>query len=208
MAINVETSKGLSVNLTKNSNGQLSKIRVEAGWDAGNNFDLDLVCCLMKKVGSQNKLLEIEDIVSPYEFSKPLRQADGTYKSRCGSVIYHGDNRVGNTNSNTGNVCETITSDLKLLESKGYNGLRLAINLFGGPSKKQVLGSVKNAFVRVVNAETNAIIGNANINMTSDHAYDVSIDIGEIHLENGEWQFKNNDQGFNQEVDHLISIIS
>ncbi len=208
MGINVETSKGLSVNLTKNSNGKLTKIRIEAGWDAGNDFDLDLVGCLMKKSGSQNKLFAIEDIVSPYDFSKTLKQSDGTVKSLCGSVIYHGDNRVGNSNSNSGKVCETITADLKSLSEHGYTGLRLAVNLFNGISKNQVLGSVKNAFVRVINSDTNEIIGNANIDMTKEHSFDISVDIGEIYLENNEWNFKNNDQGYNKEVNHLISIIS
>lgn len=208
MALNVETSKGLSVNLTKNSNGKLSKIRIEAGWDAGDDFDLDLIGCLMKKVGNQNKLLAIEDIVSPYDFSKVLKQNDGTVRSLCGSVIYHGDNRVGNSISNSGNVCETITADLKSLSDNGYTGLRLAVNLFNGVDKKQVLGSVKNAFVRVINEDTNEIIGNANIDMTKEHTFDISVDVGEIYLQNGEWSFVNNDQGYNKEVNHLINIIS
>lgn len=212
MGLNVNMKKGgLAVKLHKD-NEVLNKIRIECGWDAGNNNDLDLVAFLMKPMGNSNLLTSIEDVVSPYKLETDAgtyyaKQSDGTFASKCKSVISLGDNLVGNSASNSGDVCETLKIDLQKLVQNGYVAVRIAINLFLQNSAAKNLGGVKNAFLRVMNDETNVEIAKGSLDFDS-HKYDVSVDVCEIVMGNGKWEINPTDRGYDQEVHAMIANIS
>lgn len=213
MAIEMSLGKssGLSMNLSK-SDSTLKRIRIEGYWDANKSnskfdYDLDLVTFLKKPVGDRSLVTDVLDIISPYDSSKPLKQRDGTYKSRDGSTIYYGDNRVGNTIGSNKEPCETITIDLDLLKNAGYNGVHIGVNLFDAVVRSQNFGQVNNAYIKIINDETNESLCNAEMSIT-DSKFDISAEIGELVLENNEWIYKTINASYNQPITHILQFIS
>lgn len=168
MAINL--TKGQGINLTKPNGGALTNVFLGAGWDAagggffgfgGGSIDLDASLVLFD---DQNKQV---DAVS----FQQLRSKDG-------SIVHSGDNRTGDGDGDD----ETIKVDLQRVPSN-VKTLVFTISSFTGQSFKKV----KNAYVRLVDAQTGVEIAKYSL---SDHGDYTSLVVAKVYRHNGEWKMK------------------
>lgn len=176
MAISLQ--KGGNVSLTKTDPG-LKNVLVGLGWDArstdGAPFDLDASVFL---VGENGKVLSDGHFVFYNQRTSP-----------DGAVVHAGDNLTGAGEGDD----ETISIHLDGVEA-GVQRLVFAVTIHEAEARKQNFGMVRNAFIRVVNKDTNTEI--ARYDLSEDYSTETAMIFGEIYRHGGEWKFKAVGQGF------------
>ncbi|MEX3623583.1 TerD family protein [Viridibacillus arvi] len=179
MAINL--TKGQKIDLTKGNSG-LSQIMVGLGWEpvakkskgflgfgGGNTADFDCDASVLMLKG--DLLASEQDVVS---FRK--------LKSNCGSVRHSGDNLTGSGSGDD----ETIFVKLHEVPSH-FNKLVFVVNIYNAALRRQDFGDIKNAFIRVVNPQTNEEL--LRYNLSEDYSGKTALITGEIYRKDNEWKF-------------------
>lgn len=183
MAINLK--KGQRISLTKDNPG-LKQILCGLGWDVAprsggffggqKQFDLDSsVLCL----NSDKKLLDVKDIVY-----------FGNLRHGSSAINHQGDNLTGAGDGDD----EVINIDLPLIPSNIVY-LMFAINIYKCSDRKQDFSMVENAFVRLVNRETNQELARYNLSGTEYKGMTGMI-LAEVYRHNTEWKMAAVGNGF------------
>lgn len=176
----------MAVNLTKGANVSLSreapslkKIHIGLGWDAratdGEEFDLDASAFLL----GENQKVSCDDDFIFYNQKH----------STCGSVEHMGDNKTGSGDGDD----EVITIELQKVSSK-IKKIAICVTIHDALARKQNFGQVSNAYMRVVNLDTDKEI--AKFDLSEDYSVETAMIFGEIYLNNNEWKFKAVGQGY------------
>jgi tellurium resistance protein TerD len=175
--MSVSLSKGGTISLTKASPG-LSKVFVGLGWDArttsGADFDLDAVVFIL---GSNGRVLNDQHFI----FFNNLISPDG-------SVEHTGDNLTGDGEGDD----EVINVNLAAL-SPAVDRVAVGVSIYDAAAQQLTFGQVQNAFVRVVNAETNAEL--ARYDLSEDASVETAMLFGELYKDANGWSFRAVGQG-------------
>ncbi|MGY8869181.1 MAG: TerD family protein [Pseudomonadales bacterium] len=174
----VSLQKGGNVSLEKVAPG-MTKMLLGLGWDSrasdGADFDLDASVFM---VGADGKVRVDGDFI----FYNNL-------KSACGSVEHTGDNTTGEGEGDD----EAVKVDLSLIPAD-VNKVIVGVTIHEAESRNQNFGQVSNAFIRVVNQESNAEV--ARYDLSEDYSIETALVFGELYRHNNEWKFKAIGQGF------------
>ena len=135
----VKLSKGEKVSLSKQY-PSLKKIKVGLGWDVNrydgeDDFDLDASIFLLKsngKVGNERDFIFYNNLTHP---------------TNC--IVHTGDNRTGMGDGDD----ESIIVDFSKIPSE-YEKLAITATIHDADSRLQNFGMVENAYIRIVNEET------------------------------------------------------
>lgn len=168
----VSLTKGQKVDLTK-SNPGLSKLLVGLGWDVqkydgGQDFDLDSSVFLL---GEDGKVKEGEDFI----FYNNTTGAGG-------AVVHSGDNLTGEGQGDD----EYVKVSIKDIPTR-INKITFAVTIHEAVERRQNFGQVSNAFIRVVNEETNEEI--IRYDLGEDFSIETAIVVGELYRHGNEWKF-------------------
>jgi len=174
----VSLSKGGNVSLSKEAPG-LKSIVVGLGWDMrvtdGSAFDLDASAFLLNDGG------------------KVRSDADFIFynnKSGAGGAVTHlGDNLTGEGGGDDEQISialDKVPEDVKKVV--------MSVTIHDAEARNQNFGMVSNAFMRVVNGNTNQEI--ARYDLSEDYSTETAMIFGEIYRHNAEWKFKAIGQGF------------
>lgn len=174
----ISLQKGGNVSLEKVAPG-MTKILVGLGWDErttdGSGFDLDASIFLLKEDG---KVRDDSDFI----FYNNL-------VSSCGSIAHQGDNLTGEGEGDD----EAIKVDLAKVPAE-INRISVTVTIHDAQARNQNFGQVENAFIRVVNDESNEEV--ARYDLTEDYSVETAMIFGEIYRNKGEWKFKAIGQGY------------
>lgn len=171
--------KGQKIDLTK-GNPSLKKAIIGLGWDTnkysgGFDFDLDASVFL---VGNNGKTNHDEDFI----FYNNL-------KSRNGAVIHTGDNRTGEGEGDD----EQILVEFAKMPSD-VDKIAVAVTIHEAMERGQNFGQVSNAYVRVLDADTNEEI--LRYDLGEDFSIETAIVVCELYRHAGEWKFSAVGSGF------------
>ena len=157
----------------------MKKMLVGLGWSMratdGDAFDLDGSVFLL---GAGGKVRSDADFV----FYNQNKSSDG-------SVVHSGDNRTGEGEGDD----ESITVELDKVPAD-VEKIAVCVTIHDGEAKRQNFGMVASAYVRCVDATTNAEV--ARYDLSEDASVETAMIFGEIYRHNGEWKFKAVGQGF------------
>ncbi len=172
-------TKGQKVDLTKGNPG-LSKIMIGLGWDTnkydgGADFDLDAAAFLL---GADGKVTNDGDFVFY-----------GNLKHSSGGVEHMGDNLTGEGEGDD----EQIMVDLKAIPAN-IERIDFTVTIYDADVRRQNFGQVSNAFIRVVDNETNTEL--IRYDLGEDFSIETAVVVGEIYRHNGEWKFNAIGSGF------------
>lgn len=175
----ISLSKGQRVDLTKTNPG-LTKAIIGLGWDTnkysgGEDFDLDASAFL---ADSNGKVVNELDFV----FYNNLKSQDG-------GVEHTGDNRTGEGEGDD----EQIVINFPKLSSH-IERIGIAVTIHDAEARNQNFGQVSNAFVRVVNHETNEEI--LRYDLGEDFSVETAVVVCELYKHQGEWKFNAVGSGF------------
>ena len=171
-------SKGGNISLSKEAPG-LTRVLVGLGWDAratdGGDFDLDASAFLLNATG---KVRSDADFI----FYNQLKSQDG-------SVSHTGDNRTGDGDGDD----EAIEINLAKVPAEVAK-VAIAVTIHDAEPRRLNFGMVSNAYVRVVNQETNQEV--ARYDLAEDASTETALIFAEVYRHNGEWKFKAVGQGY------------
>lgn len=176
MAISLNKGGNLSLSKTDPS---LTQVLVGLGWDAratdGADFDLDASAFLLNDAG---KVRGEHDFI----FYNQTRSVEG-------SVEHTGDNRTGDGDGDD----EAVKIDLGRVPAD-VQKIAITVTIHEGETRGQNFGQVQNAFIRVVNDQSNTEIVRFDLN--EDYSTETAMIFGELYRHNGEWKFRAVGQGF------------
>ena len=182
MSVNLQ--KGQKVNLVKADGSKLTKMMVGLGWDAiepeekggflskifgGGKKDFD--CDASVFVCKDGKLTSVDDIVY-----------FGNLEHKSGAVKHMGDNLTGEGEGDD----EQIFVDLNKIPAD-YDKLIFVVNIYKAVDRKQDFGMIKNAFIRVVDADSHEEL--CRYNLTDDYSGMLAMVTGEVYRRGDEWKF-------------------
>ncbi len=168
----VSLKKGQKVSITKDNPG-LSKVVVGLGWDVnqfdtGGDFDLDTAAFLLTESG---KVSRSEDFVF-----------FGNLEHPSGSVKHLGDNRTGAGDGDD----EQIKIDLAKIPAE-ITKIAFTVTIYEAEARNQNFGQVNNAFIRIVNEETEEEL--LRYDLGEDFSIETAIVFGELYKHGNEWKF-------------------
>ncbi len=176
MAISLQKGGNLSLSKTDPS---LREVLVGLGWEArsttGADFDLDASLFMVQENG---KVRGDHDFI----FYNQLT-------STCGAVEHTGDNKTGAGDGDD----EALKIRLADVPAE-IKRLVIAVTIHDAEARRQSFGMVQDAFVRVVNLDTNAEI--VRFDLSEDYSTETAMIFAEIYRHNGEWKFRAVGQGY------------
>ncbi|EPY2272364.1 TerD family protein [Clostridium sporogenes] len=184
MSINLK--KGQKINLTKDNPG-LNKAIIGLGWDTnkysgGYEFDLDASAFLVSNNGKVNDDLN-------FVFYNNLQDPSG-------SVVHTGDNRTGDGDGDD----EQIILDFSKVPSD-IDKIAITVTIHEAQERAQNFGQVSNAFVRIVNEETDVEV--LRYDLSEDFSIETALVFCELYRNNGDWKFSAIGSGFSGGLEAL-----
>jgi tellurium resistance protein TerD len=174
----VSLQKGGNISLSKADPG-MKRMKVGLGWDEratdGAEFDLDASVFLLAAGG---KVRSDADFI----FYNQLKSADG-------AVEHTGDNRSGAGEGDD----EVVKVNLEQVAAD-VDKIVFTVTIHEAESRKQNFGQVSNAFIRVVNEDSNAEV--VRYDLAEDYSTETAMVFGEIYRNNNEWKFRAIGQGY------------
>ena len=174
----ISLNKGGNLSLSK-TDPNLVRILIGLGWDEratdGAAFDLDASAFLLTATG---KVRGDHDFI----FYNQLKSQDG-------SVEHTGDNRSGQGDGDD----ETLLVDLSKV-SPEIEKIAITVTIHDAHARGQNFGQIANAFIRVVNQDTNVEV--VRFDLAEDYSTETAMVFGEVYRHNGEWKFKAVGQGY------------
>jgi tellurium resistance protein TerD len=171
-------SKGQNVSLSK-TDPSLTKLVIGLGWDSrstdGQDFDIDASAFMISEAG---KVRSDADFI----FFNQLR-------SGCGSVEHTGDNRTGEGEGDDEQIKVNLSSVPQAIQK-----VVITVTIHDAEQKGQSFGQVGNAFIRVINEETQVEV--VRYDLSEDYSTETAMIFGEVYRHNGEWKFKAVGQGY------------
>ena len=177
MAISLNKGGNLSLSKTDPS---LNQVLIGLGWDARatDGVDFDLVASAFLLAANDKVRAETDFI-----FYNQTRSPEG-------SVEHTGDNRTGAGDGDD----EPVKIDLAKVPAE-VQKIAITVTIHDAESRGQNFGQVQNAFIRVVNDQTNVEIVRFDLN--EDYSTETAMIFGELYRHNGEWKFRAVGQGYN-----------
>ena len=189
--MSVNLVKGQKVNLQKDNGSQLRKVIIGLGWDEaqpqksggllGNLFGAtktqNIDCDASAFVCVSGKVVSNSDIVY-----------FGNLKHVSGAVQHMGDNLTGNGAGDD----EQIIVELQQLP-QSYDKIIFVVNIYQAQSRNQHFGMIQNAYIRIVDADTNQEM--CKYNLSDNYNGMTAMIFGEIYRNQGQWKFSAVGQG-------------
>lgn len=174
----ISLNKGGNLSLSK-TDPNLVRVLIGLGWDEratdGAAFDLDASAFLLTATG---KVRGDHDFI----FYNQLKSQDN-------SVEHTGDNRSGQGDGDD----ETLLVDLSKV-SPEIEKVAITVTIHDAQARGQNFGQIANAFIRVVNQDTNVEV--VRFDLAEDYSTETAMVFGEVYRHNGEWKFKAVGQGY------------
>lgn len=175
-------TKGGRINLAKEA-PSLKKVRIALGWkpnpfDTGEQFDLDASVFVCKDVGGESKLVDNDHLVFYGNTQEPTK-----------AVLHHGDNRTGDAEGDD-EVIDVILDQLPAI----VNELSIIVTIYDADGRKQNFGQVSNSYVRLLDADTNAVL--ATYDLEDDFSSETAVQFGSLYRKDAGWAFKAVGAGF------------
>ncbi len=180
--MSVSLKKGQKVDLTKGNSG-LKRVMVGLGWDEaqkpvgfgrlfGGRSVQDFDCDAMAFVLQKGKITQRQDVVFFNNLNHPT-----------GCVIHRGDNLTGGGQGDD----EQIMVELSRLPME-YDRIVFVVSIYQANERNQHFGMINNAFIRIVDADTNKELCIYNLS-SEDYNGKCAMVFGELYRKDGEWKF-------------------
>lgn len=177
MSVNLQ--KGQKVDLTKGNAG-LKTLVVGLGWDEApkkfslfgkNNNDIDCDASALLISANTGKLLGPVDVVYY-----------GQLQHRSGAIRHCGDNLTG---AGDGDDEQLIVELTKV--PADYSKIVFVVTIYQAVERKQHFGMIRNAFIRIVDADKGTEL--CKYNLSENYDGKTAMIFGEVYRYNGEWKF-------------------
>ena len=189
----VTLTKGQRVSLEKVAPG-LTEVFIGLGWDVkamdtGYDFDLDASAFMLgrnEKIISDNHFIFYNNLTSP---------------DSAKSVEHTGDNLTGAGDGDD----EVIKINLPKVPAE-VQKIVITVTIHDAAKRGQNFGQVENAFVRVVNAQTNQEV--IRYDLVEEYSIETALIMAEIYRKDGEWRLNAVGSGYQGGLQALLDRYS
>lgn len=191
MGVSLDLKKGTSLDLSKKAKN-LKRVRVGLGWQAnenraGVNYDLDASAILLNARGMVN---DNADVI----FYNQTNTNRGVYSE--------GDNLLGSYGQNANNTDdETIHVELDKVPMM-TNEVRFIVTIHDAFARQQNFGQIKNAYIRVVDEDTNQELCRYRLN--ENFALQISCEIASLKRTPTGWEFVALGNGSSKDLEGML----
>lgn len=183
----IQLSKGQRIDLTK-TDPTLQNIVIGLGWDVkqfdgGQDFDLDASAFLLNE---NNKCAKDQDFI----FYNNLSSVEG-------SVVHTGDNRTGAGDGDDEQIqihLAKVPQDVKKIA--------ITVTIHDAETRRQNFGQVSNAFVRLVNEDTNVEV--LRYDLGEDFSIETAVVFCEVYKHGNDWKFNAVGSGYQGGLQALV----
>lgn len=109
-------------------------------------------------------------------------------------MVHTGDNRTGEGDGDD----ESIKVDLSKISSS-IKEIAIVVTIHEAAQRKQNFGMVRNAFIRLVNDETNTEI--VRYDLEEDYSTETGLLFGRLYFKDNEWKFSAVGAGYKEGLD-------
>jgi tellurium resistance protein TerD len=185
----ITLTKGQRISLDKVAPG-LSEVFVGLGWDVkatdtGHNFDLDSSVFLLNANG---KLISDAHLIFYNNLTSPEPEK---------SVQHLGDNLTGAGEGDD----EVIKINLKKVPDD-IQTILIAVTIHEAETRRQNFGQVQNAFVRVVNSQTNEEV--VRYDLVEDYSTETCMIMAELYFKEEQWRINAVGSGYQGGLEALL----
>ncbi|MEH2035951.1 TerD family protein [Nostoc sp.] len=185
----ITLTKGQRISLEKVAPG-LSEVFVGLGWDVkatdtGQDFDLDASVFLLNANG---KLISDAHVIFYNNQTSPDPEK---------SIQHTGDNLTGAGEGDD----EVIKINLKKVPAD-IQTILIAVTIHEAEVRRQNFGQVQNAFVRVVNSQTNEEV--VRYDLVEDYSTETSMIMAELYFKDNEWRLNAVGSGYQGGLQALL----
>ncbi|MEH2461884.1 TerD family protein [Nostoc sp.] len=185
----ITLTKGQRISLEKVAPG-LSEVFVGLGWDVkatdtGQDFDLDASVFLLNANG---KLISDAHVIFYNNQISPDPEK---------SIQHTGDNLTGAGEGDD----EVIKINLKKVPAD-IQTILIAVTIHEAEVRRQNFGQVQNAFVRVVNSQTNEEV--VRYDLVEDYSTETSMIMAELYIKDSEWRLNAVGSGYQGGLQALL----
>jgi len=166
----------MAINLQKGQRENINAPRfvIGLGWDTnstatGGAFDLDASVFIL---GADKKILSDEHFI----FYNNLVSPDG-------AVEHTGDNRTGDGDGDD----EQVKVDLSKIDARATE-VCIVVTIHEADQRRQNFGQVRNSFIRIFDAATNADI--LKYELEEDFSIETAVEFGRIYKKDNNWRFE------------------
>ena len=182
--MSVNLVKGQKVNLQKDNGSQLKRVVVGLGWDAAQPQKAGGLAGLFGAVKTNN--IDCDASAFVCQDGKLTSNSDiiyfGNLKHISGAVQHMGDNLTGDGAGDD----EQIIVDLEQVP-QSYNKIAFVVNIYQAQARNQHFGMIQNAYIRIVDADTNQEM--CRYNLSDNYNGMTAMIFDEIYRNNGQWKF-------------------
>lgn len=179
--MSIDLAKGQRISLEKADGGTLDYIEIGVNWGA------------IEKKGflGGKKLVAVDLDASVGLFDAEGKLVDAVWfqqlKSKCGSILHSGDDRVGDTGGDDGEDNEVIQINLNKVPSS-VTTIALILNSFS----QQNFGVIPFAGIRIHNGKAGTGSVFATFDVANDPTFSgkVSMIMGSVYRHNNSWKFR------------------
>ena len=200
-------------NLNKGNKFNISKgirnVLVGCGWKintSGNvSFDVDLnVFGCVRDISGNPVFYNSGSHAVTYANTDLKKGPNNSKLTEDGSITHTGDNRIGASAVNTD--AEQSVINLTTLPAE-ITEVSFFITIYDAKKRNQKFGNVSGAYIRVIDQETNDELCRYNLQKEFDGA--ISIQVGSLIKEDGNWSFKAVGAGSsNEDLGDIIGKLS
>lgn len=180
----IQLKKGNSISLTKEAPG-LTKVMMGLGWD----MTTDSPRANLFRLFKPSSTVDLDSSVLCLDAQDRLKsQRDVVYyanlQHQSGAIAHQGDNLTGKGEGDD----EQILVDLTQIPAE-INTLIFTVNIYRGKERKQDFGQIRNAFVRLVDLNTQREIAHYRLSGETYEGQTVML-MAELRREANGWQMK------------------
>jgi len=186
--MSISLQKGGNINLTKEAPG-LREIMIGLGWELkpGESLDLDVSVFML---GNNGKLPSDEYFV----FYNNLKSPDG-------SVQHTGDNRTGAGDGDDEIILINLPKMMPIIQE-----IVFVVTIYEAATRVQDFGSLRYAYIRLVNLETNDEI--AVFDLDEEFTFSTEMEFGRLKRKGIEWHFEATGIGSNKGLQEYINLFA
>ena len=197
----INLTKGANVNLAKEEPG-VTKFLIGLGWNASggsNPWDLDASVFPCRYDADRNPIL-----IDPKAFVY-----FNNLVSKDGAIVHSGDNTTGDGDGDD----EQITVDISKLNPE-VDEIIVAVTIYDGAKRGQNFGGVRNAYIRVADANNSEQASNprkhiARYDLSDDAGPTTALQFGSFYKDNsGSWRFKALGHGANATLGDFVAMLA
>lgn len=176
----------------------IKNVQAGMGWTA-DDMDLDASAFGLAHIAGGKAVLFGDGSHAAFYGNSDIKQANGSFVTKDGSITHTGDSRQGGA---VGDPDEVIYVDLDKIP-RDLVEIAFWVTIYHAHAKQQTFGGVKNAYIKLVDRDTNSVL--CEYKLGAEFSAATAVQVGSmVRNDAGNWEFAAVGAGAPVEIDAIL----